>query len=281
MADLIAADFFLPDGNVVGGRVRGWPIDGEITQTFGMLSVTGSRHSGMDIGPLLGDGAPIYPFAAGIVHEVWLSTQGRQLGNYVVIDHPDTPWYSAYGHMKYAPAVTPGQWVNEGDLLGYVGNTGVSFGSHLHLGISTNPGFPVDFGQLTDPANYASYEETDMGMTTEERASLDLARNVLYRWGIPGIPYESCIDLFPAGTAPVQEGATGPLIVLTGDNAEGYVARRGFSFGMSLLQHLYSAPSVAHDTIPAHGTEVAPPVGKNPPALVFHGPGSGKEGGVE
>ena len=54
-------------------------------------------------------------------------------GNCVFIDH-ENGWESRYAHMTVAVA-QQGQYVQEGQLLGYVGNTGNSYGAHLHLAL--------------------------------------------------------------------------------------------------------------------------------------------------
>lgn len=263
MATLEFPDTFLPDGNAVGGSVIGWPLDGPITQRFAQISVTGARHGGMDIAA--NTGAYVFAPAPGIVREVWPESAGRQFGNYVVVDHQDTPYYTAYAHLS-AVYVVAGEILREGDTIGRVGNTGLSYGSHLHWAVSEDPGFSLNFAYLSDPAHYI-VEEESMAMSPEEKAQLELVRNVLWRWGIPGIPYASVIHLFPSGTQPVEEGSTGPLVVLTGDSAEAYVQARGFSFGMALLEHLYHHPGPSPEdativmAIGADGDTIDPPVG--------------------
>lgn len=64
-------------------------------------------------------------------------------GYYVVIDHDDdvnvgTGFSTRYLHLKYAPNFTEGQYVSQGDIIGYMGNTGLSNGVHLHFGVRYN-----------------------------------------------------------------------------------------------------------------------------------------------
>ena len=64
------------------------------------------------------------------------SYQAGGAGNYVQIDHGDG-FKSIYMHMtRYI--VEPGQYVAPGKTSGFVGNTGLSKGNHLHFGISYN-----------------------------------------------------------------------------------------------------------------------------------------------
>lgn len=58
-------------------------------------------------------------------------------GNYVKIKH-DNGYYTLYGHMAYNTVrVSVGQRVSKGQVLGYMGNTGMSYGGHLHFEVRT------------------------------------------------------------------------------------------------------------------------------------------------
>jgi murein DD-endopeptidase MepM/ murein hydrolase activator NlpD len=111
-----------------------WPVSGPVTSPFGMR--WGRMHEGIDIGA--GSGAPIYAAAAGvIVYAGWLGGYG----NLVIIDHGGG-LATAYGHQSQI-AVSNGQQVGQGQLIGYIGCTGHCFGSHLHFEVRIN-GSPVD-----------------------------------------------------------------------------------------------------------------------------------------
>jgi murein DD-endopeptidase MepM/ murein hydrolase activator NlpD len=83
------------------------------------------NHKGIDIpGPV---GTPIYATADGVIGRAqWLGGYGK----YVEINHGNAV-QTRYGHLS-AMNVTPGQSVRKGDILGYMGSTGRSTGSHLH-----------------------------------------------------------------------------------------------------------------------------------------------------
>lgn len=86
-------------------------------------------HNGVDLAEYLG--APIMAAADG---EVILARQGGYnggYGNYVVIKHPNGT-QTVYGHML-SVAVQTGQQVSQGQVIGYLGNTGRSTGPHLHF----------------------------------------------------------------------------------------------------------------------------------------------------
>jgi len=119
-----------------GGERFSWPVVGRITERFGW---TGSRwHTGVDIATSWG--TPIYSAAAGtVVYAGWRGT----LGYMVEIDHGEG-WVTRYGHLAQQPDVSAGQWVERGQLLGYIGCTGKCTGPHLHFevlyqGAYTNP----------------------------------------------------------------------------------------------------------------------------------------------
>lgn len=86
-------------------------------------------YNGVDLATYVG--APIMAAAEG---EVIVSRQGGYnggYGNYVVIRHPNGT-QTLYGHML-SNAVTEGQHVEQGQTVGYLGNTGRSTGPHLHF----------------------------------------------------------------------------------------------------------------------------------------------------
>ncbi len=110
------------------------PVSGRLTSPFGMRlhPVLGYKrmHNGIDIAAA--QGTPIYATRAGKV--TTCSYQAGGAGNYVSINHLDG-FSSIYMHMTHY-VVSPGQMVSQGQVIGYVGSTGISTGPHLHLGIS-------------------------------------------------------------------------------------------------------------------------------------------------
>jgi len=126
-------------GETRGGMVR--PTNGRQTSGFGMRRhpILGYKrmHSGVDFGG--GYGAPIYAVSDGVV-----SIAGRHggFGNFVKLSHGGGVG-TGYGHMSRI-AVRPGQRVNRGQVIGYIGSTGLSTGPHLHFevyrnGVAVNP----------------------------------------------------------------------------------------------------------------------------------------------
>ena len=89
-------------------------------------------HAGTDFAAQ--GGTPIYAAASGYVQVAGWSSGGY--GNYVIIYHgkmSDGNQYSTlYGHMR-SVATSAGKYVQQGEIIGYVGSTGNSTGNHLHL----------------------------------------------------------------------------------------------------------------------------------------------------
>jgi len=111
-----------------------WPVSGPITSPFGPR--WGGFHPGIDIG--VPEGTPIHAAAAGtVIYCSWESGYG----NLVVIDHHNG-LATAYGHQSRI-AVSCGQNVAQGDVIGYSGCTGFCTGPHLHFEVRVN-GAPVD-----------------------------------------------------------------------------------------------------------------------------------------
>jgi murein DD-endopeptidase MepM/ murein hydrolase activator NlpD len=111
-----------------------WPVNGPVTSPFGYR--WGRLHAGIDIG--VPYGTPIHAAAAGtVVLAAW--TGGY--GNYTCIDHGGG-LATCYAHQS-SYAVSAGAHVSQGQVIGYVGSTGHSFGAHLHFEVRIN-GNPVD-----------------------------------------------------------------------------------------------------------------------------------------
>ncbi len=105
------------------------PTNGGITSGFGMRRHPILRylrmHSGVDFGG--GYGAPIYAVTDGRVE---IAGRKGGYGNFVKINHGDN-LASGYGHMSRI-AVRAGSYVRKGQIIGYIGSTGLSTGPHLH-----------------------------------------------------------------------------------------------------------------------------------------------------
>lgn len=124
-------------------------------------------HTGIDFAAPIG--TPIYATADGVIEETQVRFTGY--GKNIIIDH-GFGYRTRYGHM-HDFAVKVGQHVKRGELIGYVGDTGVSTAPHLHYEVILNGKHvnPVHyfFNDLT-PAEYekivelASIENQSLGM---------------------------------------------------------------------------------------------------------------------
>jgi murein DD-endopeptidase MepM/ murein hydrolase activator NlpD len=107
-----------------------WPAVGPITTKFGVPGSDwiGGYHMGLDIGAP--SGSPIVAAADGVVEFAGFdNTHGY--GNNVLIYHHDG-YETLYAHMSRVEAES-GEGVHQGDVIGYVGQTGFAIGPHLHF----------------------------------------------------------------------------------------------------------------------------------------------------
>jgi murein DD-endopeptidase MepM/ murein hydrolase activator NlpD len=98
-------------------------------------------HSGMDFSAPIG--APIYATGDGTVERADNTAQGY--GNHVVINH-GFGYKTLYGHMSRFN-VRPGKKVKRGEIIGYIGSTGMSTAPHLHYEV-------IKGGNKINPINY-------------------------------------------------------------------------------------------------------------------------------
>ena len=127
-----------------GGSLA-WPltVTGYISCEFGYRTDPApGYHSGMDIA--VAGGTPILAAADGVVITAAYGYNGGY-GNYVMINHGGGT-VTLYAHAVELNTTT-GTSVKTGDVIAYVGNTGYSFGNHLHFEVIIN-------GTKTDPRNY-------------------------------------------------------------------------------------------------------------------------------
>jgi murein DD-endopeptidase MepM/ murein hydrolase activator NlpD len=131
-------DYFDETGKNIKGFLLRTPVDGaRITSRFGMrkhpvLGYT-RAHQGIDFGA--GTGTPILAAGDGVVAEA-----GRKggYGNWLRIHHSGG-WDTGYGHIsRYAKGIHRGSRVKQGQVVAYVGATGLATGPHLHYEVWKN-----------------------------------------------------------------------------------------------------------------------------------------------
>ena len=118
-----------------------WPVDGPVVSGFGMR--WGRMHEGIDIA--VPAGTPIRAAADGTVVLMQSEAESGGYGNFTCLDHGGG-LQTCYAHQS-AFAVSSGQSVHQGDVIGYVGCTGHCFGDHLHFEVRIG-------GAPTDPLGY-------------------------------------------------------------------------------------------------------------------------------
>jgi murein DD-endopeptidase MepM/ murein hydrolase activator NlpD len=127
-----------------GSGVFIWPARGVVTQEYGCtgFSWNGPRgscahfHGGIDIaGP---SGTPIRAAGNGVVAFVGWNPYGGSNPAFIVVLGHANGLETFYAHMLPRYAVKAGQFVKRGQVIGYMGNTGYSTGTHLHWEVSRN-----------------------------------------------------------------------------------------------------------------------------------------------
>jgi len=137
----------LPLGPVRAGNGSGliWPVDGPVVSGFGPRTIDGhyEYHPGIDIA--VPSGTPIRAAAAGTVIFTEPESSSGGYGNYTCIDHGGG-LSTCYAHQE-SFAVSAGQQVSQGQVIGYSDCTGYCFGPHVHFEVRID-------GEVTDPMAY-------------------------------------------------------------------------------------------------------------------------------
>ncbi len=141
-----SVDYFDPNGNNSRRFLLRKPVRSEdvrLTSGFGLrrhpLLNQRKLHSGIDWAGRTG--TPIVAAAHGTIEE---AKYRGQYGNYVRIRHANG-YHTAYGHMRgFAAGMEAGMRVRQGQVIGYIGSTGLSSGPHLHFEVLVN-------GRFVDP----------------------------------------------------------------------------------------------------------------------------------
>lgn len=166
------------DANGAGRQVAtmAWPVAGRITSGFGLrvhpILRFARMHRGIDFGA--GYGAPIVAAADGhVTTSGWAGGYGRQ----VRISHGGG-LVTSYSHMSRLVA-EPGSFVRQGQLIGYVGSSGLSTGPHLHYEVLRN-------GTAVNPLSVRLGSRALLEGPELERFKVHLAK--LMATGTKGVP---------------------------------------------------------------------------------------------
>lgn len=165
-------DYYDESGNnskkfLVRKPVRG--DDVRLTSGFGVrfhpLLNSRKMHTGVDWA--CAPGTPIIAAGNGTIEEVG---HKGYYGNYIRVRHANG-YQTAYGHMSRFAKVTPGMKVRQGQIIGYVGSTGLSSGPHVHFEVLVNNRF-VDPMSIQVPRE-RKLDGKDLAEFQKERARIE------------------------------------------------------------------------------------------------------------
>lgn len=124
----------------------------------------GGYHHGIDLWYYGIAGAPIYPAAKGTIARIgWISGGGNAIYIYHNVNGVD--YTTVYMHMSgFASGMYQGKSVTTDDVIGYVGNTGESFGAHLHFGVASGHHATSFNSYAFDPRNILTFPAMDSGV---------------------------------------------------------------------------------------------------------------------
>lgn len=122
--------------------------EGRLASTFGVrvdpINHTRAMHEGLDFAAPIG--TPVYAAATGVVEKVIFS---GDYGNHLTINHSHG-YATLYAHNSKV-LVVPGEIVQKGQIIAFVGNTGRTTGPHLHFEVHKN-------GTSVDPEDYLNLQ---------------------------------------------------------------------------------------------------------------------------
>jgi murein DD-endopeptidase MepM/ murein hydrolase activator NlpD len=166
-------DYYDEHGNNAKKFINRRPVRGDdirLTSGFGLrrhpLLGEYKMHTGIDWAAPVG--TPILAAGNGVIEEA--ARKGYN-GNYIRIRHANG-YQTAYSHMsRFAPGAAPGVKVRQGQVIGYIGTTGLSSGPHLHFEILVN-------NQFVNPLSIEVPRERqldgkDLASFTKERTRID------------------------------------------------------------------------------------------------------------
>lgn len=138
-------------GALPAGTTGVLPIStGIVGEKFGATGSWASYHTGLDF--RASTGTPIHAVLPGVV--LYAGNSGDWAGNHVAVRHANGVT-TMYSHMSRM-AVTAGQTVQEGQVIGYVGETGRAFGAHLHFEVYPAGVHYGDVYKAIDPTPWLS-----------------------------------------------------------------------------------------------------------------------------
>lgn len=151
-------DAVVPDTKDIDVSVFAMPHPGYVTSNYGYRRRFRREHKGIDIKAITGD-----TIRSAFNGKIRLTSYDRRgYGNYIIIRH-ENGLETVYGHLSKI-IISEDQYVKAGDPIGLAGNTGRSFGSHLHfetryMGVPINPAAIFDFSNQTTHTDIYTFDK--------------------------------------------------------------------------------------------------------------------------
>lgn len=167
--------------NLVNGNKFFWPVTEltTITSKFGPRSAptagASTYHKGIDISGGNAMGKEIIASSSGkIAYAGWASGYG----NVIYLDHPNN-YQTRYAHQcRFAPGISVGVEVKAGQVIGYVGNTGIGTGPHLHFEIRKD-GEAIDPQPIVEGQIYNGTSIFTQTVNTIKNTGIELVRKII------------------------------------------------------------------------------------------------------
>ncbi|WEG18526.1 M23 family metallopeptidase [Alkalihalophilus pseudofirmus] len=140
-----------------------------ITSKFGdMESFRNSPHKGIDLA--MKEGEELYSIREGVIK---FADYGDKNAGRTVFIETESGQTFIYGHLsKFTNHLKEGDFVEKGELIGYAGNTGHSYGSHLHFGVREG-------GKFIDPSPYIEDIQNMGSLIADGSSSIDKGYSLL------------------------------------------------------------------------------------------------------
>ena len=141
------------DGEIVGIDGFEWQMPFSaysVTQEFGGMNINGATHNGIDLVPADGQVAEGHPIFCGVEGVVVSNEYNSTSGNLIAIKDNKTGIIIRYCHMIEPSLLSYGTPVSRGQVIGYVGMTGVATGYHVHISFVVN-------GQWVNPRQFVDF----------------------------------------------------------------------------------------------------------------------------
>lgn len=210
----------VPDTKDIDVSVFSMPHPGYVTSNYGYRRRFRREHKGIDIKAITGD-----TIRSAFNGKIRLTNYERRgYGYYIIVRH-ENGLETVYGHLSKF-LVKEDQYVKAGDPIGLAGNTGRSFGSHLHfetryMGIPINPAAIFDFSNQTTHTDIFTFDKRTYKKARNYSDAANRQYMAKYR--------EEHKEQFVAASKKVSKGNGSTYRIRKGDSLGKIAARNGVS----------------------------------------------------